>query len=245
MEKNYNLIIGANSTIAKSVIELLKTHPSQHLIVIYRHSSQAQQLATIDNVTAIEVEDYQPCQIDHAIFQLPKDIQGRINFVFICIGILHDNSCFPEKRIEELTSDNFTHVMNINALTPIIWLQRLTPLVNGKTPCKVVVFSARVGSISDNHLGGWYSYRASKAALNMMLKNVAIEYARRAKNVKLIAFHPGTTNSPLSKPFQKNVPKDKLFRPEFVAKQLLTILENTVMDNQLSYVDWKHENISF
>ena len=108
-----------------------------------------------------------------------------------------------------------------------------------------MLFSARVGSISDNRLGGWYSYRASKAALNMMIKTAAIELARRAKNIKLIAFHPGTTDTPLSKPFQKNVPENKLFSAEFVAKQLLDIVENTPIDQSPSYLDWQGETINW
>ena len=127
----------------------------------------------------------------------------------------------------------------------MLWIQQLTPLLTGNSACKVVVFSARVGSISDNRLGGWYTYRASKAALNMMLKTAAIELARRAKNIKIIAFHPGTTDTPLSKPFQNNVPADKLFTSEFVAKQLLTIVDNTDIDGKASYLDWQGKAINW
>ena len=127
----------------------------------------------------------------------------------------------------------------------MLWIQKLTPVLTGKSPCTFVLFSARVGSISDNRLGGWYSYRASKAALNMMVKTAAIELARRAKNIKLIAFHPGTTDTPLSKPFQKNVPESKLFSAEFVAKQLLEIVEKTPHDQMASYLDWQGEKINW
>ena len=109
----------------------------------------------------------------------------------------------------------------------------------------MVFLSARVGSINDNRMGGWYSYRASKAALNMLLKTAAIEYARRAKNVKLIAFHPGTTDTTLSKPFQKNIPEDKLFKPDFVARQLLMLVAKTPIDGTLSYLDWDHQSIDW
>jgi NAD(P)-dependent dehydrogenase (short-subunit alcohol dehydrogenase family) len=109
----------------------------------------------------------------------------------------------------------------------------------------VTVFSARVGSISDNHLGGWYSYRTSKAALNMLLKTVSIEFSRRAKNIKIISFHPGTTDTLLSKPFQKNVPEGKLFTCEFVANQLISIVSDTAIDGELSYVDWQGRNIDW
>ena len=151
----------------------------------------------------------------------------------------------PEKRLEDFCSASFQQVMSVNALLPMIWIQKLTPVLAGKTPCKITVFSARVGSISDNRLGGWYSYRASKAALNMMLKTAAVELGRRAKNIKLIAFHPGTTDTPLSKPFQKNVPANKLFTSEFVASQLLHIVEYSELDSQLSYLDWQGKTITW
>jgi NAD(P)-dependent dehydrogenase (short-subunit alcohol dehydrogenase family) len=127
----------------------------------------------------------------------------------------------------------------------MLWIKFLTPYLSSKAPCKLVVFSARVGSISDNNLGGWYSYRASKAALNMMLKTAAIELARRAKNIKIIAFHPGTTDTPLSRPFQKNVPDEKLFTCNFVATQLLNIIENIEIDGKASYLDWQGKAIQW
>lgn len=127
----------------------------------------------------------------------------------------------------------------------MLWLKHLTPLLNGKNMCKITFFSARVGSISENKLGGWYSYRASKAGLNMLLKSAAVELSRRAKNIKLISFHPGTTNTPLSKPFQKNVPQGKLFTSQFVAEQLLGIVDNSEVDGEVSYLDWKGELIGW
>ncbi|WP_448567940.1 SDR family NAD(P)-dependent oxidoreductase [Thalassotalea ganghwensis] len=241
MEKKYTLIIGANSAIATALVQQLAISEVEPVVLISRHNDNPP--ATSEYVKAVGLKGYHQQDIDQAIAQLPEKITGNINYVFICTGVLHDSHCFPEKRLEDITPEAFEHVMAINALTPMLWLQKLTPLLTGKTPCKVVVFSARVGSISDNYLGGWYSYRASKAALNMLLKTASIEYARRAKNIKLIAFHPGTTDSPLSKPFKKNVPQGKLFTPEFVAKRLLEIVVNSPLDNQLSYIDWQNDTI--
>jgi NAD(P)-dependent dehydrogenase (short-subunit alcohol dehydrogenase family) len=115
--------------------------------------------------------------------------------------------------------------------------------LRGKHECVVSVFSARIGSIDDNRSGGWYAYRASKAALNMLLKTAAIECARRAGNVKLIAFHPGTTDTALSRPFHASVPKDALFTPRFVARHLVDIMKQQHVDGELSFVDWKNESI--
>jgi len=169
----------------------------------------------------------------------------KVTHVCICCGVLHDEHFQPEKNIKQIKSSSFLNVMAINALTPLLWLRYLEPLLKHSKRCVVSVFSARVGSISDNRLGGWYSYRASKAALNMMMKNVAIEWSRRAKHVKLIAFHPGTTDTALSKPFQNNVAPEKLFSPAFVAERLTNIMNNVDIDHQLSYVDWDNQSIDW
>ena len=110
---------------------------------------------------------------------------------------------------------------------------------------RIAVFSARVGSISDNQLGGWYSYRASKAALNMVLKCAAIELARLNPRAKLVAFHPGTTDTNMSKPFQKGVPAEKLFSPDFVASRLLVSLDSIVPDGELAFLDWDGKAIAW
>jgi NAD(P)-dependent dehydrogenase (short-subunit alcohol dehydrogenase family) len=105
--------------------------------------------------------------------------------------------------------------------------------------------SARVGSISDNHLGGWYGYRASKAALNMLLKTASIEYHRTHKSLIIAGLHPGTVDSKLSKPFQANVPKEQLFTPEFAAQQLLQVLGNLTPEDSGNCFDWSGEKIEF
>ena len=242
------LIIGANSDIAKALALQLIASKTTGLILISRDVS-ADDLLYRDrnnsNVNIITVKDYQLQSIAQAIEEIATYNHAPITRIFICNGILHNQSIQPEKRIEELTVESFNQVMASNALTPMLWIQQLMPTLTGNSPCKIVVFSARVGSISDNRLGGWYSYRSSKAALNMMLKTAAIEIARRNKNIKIIAFHPGTTDTPLSKPFQKNVPTNKLFTCDFVASQLLAIVENSSYDQTASYLDWQGKSINW
>ncbi len=161
-------------------------------------------------------------------------------------GTLHNKTHMPEKKLEELNADYFNELFNSNTLTPLLCLQSILPLLTHKTQCTITALSARVGSINDNKLGGWYTYRASKAALNMLFKTAAVELARRAKNTKLVLFHPGTTDTALSKPFQKNVPADKLFSAEFVAKQLFTLTFNNPhlkLNGEPAYLDWQGEAI--
>lgn len=252
------LIIGANSNIAKAISIQVQADKSKGVILISRGLSNTSD--KIDNmrntniinqnVKKIIVKDYQPQSIEQAVKSIELhsiELQHKapITQVFLCNGILHGENIKPEKRLEDFDATAFQQVLTTNALTPMLWIQKLTLLLTGKSPCKFVVFSARVGSISDNNLGGWYSYRASKAALNMMLKTTTIELARRAKNIKIIAFHPGTTDTPLSKPFQKNVPANKLFTCEFVAEQVLAIAEKTACDGKASYLDWQGKSINW
>jgi NAD(P)-dependent dehydrogenase (short-subunit alcohol dehydrogenase family) len=167
-----------------------------------------------------------------------SDLKGSFGKVCICHGILHNEQMFPEKRMEDIGVDMMQSIFYANTVIPSLWLKLLRRTLTGSRDCKLACFSARVGSTGDNRLGGWYSYRASKAALNSLMKTFSIEYARRAKNIKLIAFHPGTVNSPMSKPFQATVPSGKLFEPDFVANCLSEVMDNMPVDGQLSYVDY-------
>lgn len=242
MTSKATLIIGANSEIAKAIAAHVIDNSHNQLIVISRDCSfyQSKEFAHCQKIT---LDSYQEHHIANAIEMIKALAPITISQVFICHGILHNQRCKPEKKLEDFSHDMFIETLTANTVTPMLWLKHLTPLLNGTQPCKVVIFSARVGSISDNKLGGWYSYRASKAAMNMLITSAAVELARRAKNIKLISFHPGTTDSPLSKPFQKNVPKGKLFTSEFVATQLFTILESCEVNGEASYLDWQGEVI--
>lgn len=170
---------------------------------------------------------------------------GAFSRVCICHGLLHSDTLWPEKRLEDLNGSALQDIFHSNTVVPALWLKLLFKILKGQNPCIIATMSARVGSISDNHLGGWYAYRASKSALNMILKTAAIEYGRRAKNVKFIAFHPGTTDTALSKPFQATVPTGKLFTTEFVAERLAIIMDSAEIDGELSYLDWDGQSIGW
>ena len=241
------LIIGASSAIAQAIAIEHSAVSNSEVILVSRGFSDTSLVTyqNLPNSRLISVEDYTEHAIELAIAQIQADSTLPITNVFVCNGILHSETIQPEKRLEDFDPESFNQVMSANALTPMLWLQKLVPVLTGKVRCNIIVFSARVGSISENELGGWYSYRASKAALNMMLKTASVELARRAKNIKVIVFHPGTTDTELSKPFQKNVPKGKLFTCEFVAQQLLKIINYTEVDGTASFLDWKGETINW
>ena len=150
---------------------------------------------------------------------------GPIDKVFVTIGLLHGSNLSPEKSLRDLSISNFDRVFRANTIVPALLAKHFLPHLNRAAPSVFAALSARVGSVSDNRLGGWYAYRSSKAALNMVIKNAAIETARRNKNAVVVGLHPGTVNSRLSAPFQSNVRPGKLFTPEFSAAQLLNVVD--------------------
>jgi NAD(P)-dependent dehydrogenase (short-subunit alcohol dehydrogenase family) len=241
-DSGISVIIGAGSAIASTTLSRLLAQPGQRLLAVSR-SARPESLR--DARLEWLQSDYSDDSIAECAEHIAARVGGSIDRLLICHGILHDDGLQPEKRIEDIDRARLLRVIETNAVLPALWLKALLPALKGKSPCRVAVFSARVGSIGDNRLGGWYAYRASKSALNMLLKSAAIEYARRAGNVKLIAFHPGTTDTPLSQPFQASVPQGKLFSPDFVAERLLAILDDSPIDGELSYLDWQGETIPY
>ena len=150
---------------------------------------------------------------------------GRLDWLINCVGVLHGDGRGPEKSIGQLDPDHFERSVRVNALPTLLLAKHAYPLLRASERGALAAVSARVGSIADNRLGGWYSYRASKAALNMGLKCLAIEWARSAKSIRVAALHPGTTDTALSEPFQQNVPDGKLFAPERTARFLLARMD--------------------
>ncbi len=242
-ERQACLIIGAGSAIGGAIIRRLGTeNPDCDILAVCRRPEALPH--TADACLHTFACDYTEPGIIQLVQQL-KPWHGRIRLVVISTGILHTGTIKPEKRVEDLHMDSMLEVLRVNTVMPTLWLSYLLDAVRSDIPCRVFTLSARVGSISDNRKGGWYSYRASKAALNMVIRTAAVEYARRAPNVKLVAFHPGTVDTELSKPFQRNVPQDKLFSPDFVAERLLTISSDLPIDGDASYLDWAGKSITW
>lgn len=150
---------------------------------------------------------------------------GPPGLVIVAAGVLHGEGVTPEKSLSALALDPMTRSFQINAAGPALIAKHFLPLWTKVDAGVFAALSARVGSISDNRLGGWYSYRASKAALNMLIRTLAIELARRSPGSLCVGLHPGTVDTPLSQPFQGAVPSDRLFTPERSARHLLAVLQ--------------------
>jgi NAD(P)-dependent dehydrogenase (short-subunit alcohol dehydrogenase family) len=167
-----------------------------------------------------------------------------LHLVICAVGTLHGADYGPEKALRQLEEDAFTKVMRTNALLPALVAKAVVPHLD-KERSAFAALSARVGSISDNLLGGWHSYRASKAALNMLLRNIAIETARRNKGAVITGLHPGTVDTGLSKPFQGNVPDGKLFSPAHSAGMMLDVLNGLTPEQSGDVFDYVGERIGF
>lgn len=150
---------------------------------------------------------------------------GAPDLIFVATGILSEGERGPEKAMRDLDAEWLARVYAINTIGPALVAKHFLPLIPRTGRPVFAALSARVGSISDNRLGGWHGYRASKAALNMIVRNLAIEAKRRSERSVVVALHPGTVDTGLSKPFQGNVAPGKLFDPERAALQLLDVID--------------------
>lgn len=147
----------------------------------------------------------------------------HLHLVISTLGVLHQDGAKPEKGLAQLTLAGLQASFATNTFAPLLLLKHLLPLLR-KQPSTFAALSARVGSIGDNRLGGWYSYRASKAALNQLLHTASIELKRLNPASTVLAIHPGTTDTQLSQPFQANVPDGQLFQPQFSAGRIIELI---------------------
>ena len=164
--------------------------------------------------------------------------------IIIASGLLHTNEFGPEKSIKELKADNILKVLNVNTVGPAIIGKYFLPLLNKDNKSVMAFLSARVGSISENKLGGWYAYRASKSALNQVIKTFSIELKRTNPKAIIIGLQPGTVDSELSAPFKRSVSNNKLFSAEYSVSQLIGVIERADESSSGNLISWDGEIIS-
>jgi NAD(P)-dependent dehydrogenase (short-subunit alcohol dehydrogenase family) len=181
----------------------------------------------------------EPASIERAAARIEAPVDLLIN----ASGVLHDEQLSPEKRIESLESEALLKSFAVNAIGPALVARAFFPHLRASKGAVLANLSARVGSIGDNRLGGWYGYRASKAALNQLTRTLAIEFQRRARDVIVVALHPGTVETALSKPFPGGTPKEDRFSPERAARQLLGVIEGLSADDSGRFFAWDGSEI--
>ena len=163
---------------------------------------------------------------------------GPLTRIIVASGLLHGPGLEPEKSMRALTLDAMMGLFAVNAAGPALVAKHLLPLTPRDRPSLFAALSARVGSIGDNTLGGWYSYRASKAALNMLIRTLAMEHRRTRPLGVCSVLHPGTVDTALSLPFQANVPDGKLFTPTHAATALLAVMEQLGPEDSGGFFAW-------
>lgn len=216
------LVAGASGGIGTALCEqLARQFPSIRLIRLARQT---------ENLSELPVQTLDlACDLDNesSLQALGEAIPAAWlpDWILLATGWLHDENFMPEKSWRQLDQAHLMQALQRNTVGPALLLQQLFHQQVAKQSLKVGVLSARVGSISDNRLGGWHAYRASKAALNMLLKNFAIEFNRQRRPWIIVGLQPGTTATDLSAPFQRNVPAEQLQTPEYTAKQLIKVMQ--------------------
>jgi NAD(P)-dependent dehydrogenase (short-subunit alcohol dehydrogenase family) len=194
--------------------------PQAHLARLTRRPEALPTSSSESLDIAIDLID--ETSIREAVTQLDDE---PVDWVFIATGWLHGDGRRPEKTYKQLDAEKLMHAYRINAIGPALLIKHLMPRLATDRAAHIGVLSARVGSISDNRLGGWHAYRASKAALNMLIKNFAIEWSRNRLKHVIVGLQPGTTDTALSAPFQRNVPDSHLQTPQFTASQLAQVMQ--------------------
>jgi NAD(P)-dependent dehydrogenase (short-subunit alcohol dehydrogenase family) len=178
---------------------------------------------------------------DRSIERFSAAAGGRLACLRLVIhtsGLLHDGELQPEKRLSQVRRCWLERSFAVNAYGPLLLARAVEPLIPRDVPSRFASLSARVGSIGDNHLGGWYAYRAAKAAQNQLLRTLALEWRRRRPLTCVSLLHPGTTATALSAPFRGGVVPEKLFSAERAAGQLLDVLAGQRPEHSGAFLAW-------
>lgn len=234
------VVIGASRGIGLAITEALLEWPElQAVCATYRSLESADGLFRLADtrLQRFRVEVTETATLE----ELAASIEGlglQPGLVIHCAGILHEPGLQPEKALWQCDPAALQRLFAVNSIAPLMTAKALLPLMPKNQPTQFAALSAMVGSIGDNRLGGWYGYRASKAALNQFLKTLAIECRRTHPGLCVTAIHPGTTDTALSRPFQGNVRPGKLYRAEQSARRILDVVMTGTPETSGRFVNW-------
>lgn len=217
------LVIGSKGAIGSALVELLTADC---------HVSSLS-LKNVDDAESV---------LEEKAEQLSSE---RFALIICCIGVLHSELVSPEKKLDDITEKGLSEYFRVNTILPTLCMRYFLPLLDKNSNAKYINLSAMVGSIEDNQLGGWYGYRSSKAALNMMVKTASIELKRINKNAAVIALHPGTTKGALSKPFSSNVAENKYYDTATTAKRILDVANQVTAKDSGNFFNWDGTKIAW
>lgn len=228
------LVVGASGGIGSALADALEAHP--RFARVLRTGRAAAR-----GVHALDLSD------DTSIDAFARDLEGAIDtlhLVIVCAGLLHDEALgvTPEKRLADLDRAALHRSYDVNAIGPALLAQALAARLPRREHAIWATLSARVGSIGDNRLGGWYAYRAAKAAQNMFTRTLAIELGRRHRGLACIALHPGTVATGLSAPFRR-ADAEGVFTPQISAAHLLDVIDGVDASQTGRFFAWDGEEI--
>jgi NAD(P)-dependent dehydrogenase (short-subunit alcohol dehydrogenase family) len=239
------LVVGASRGIGLALTQgLLDEAGIRRVYATYRQSDTAEGLLSIDEQRLQTLRaDITSADDLQGLAATIRENQDHPDFVINAAGILHEDALRPEKSLKQCNQDALLRLFQVNSIGPLMLARAVLPLVPKDRAGHFAVLSAMVGSIGDNRLGGWYGYRASKAALNQFMKTLAVECQRSHPRLCITAIHPGTTDSALSRPFQANVKPGKLYTPSQSAARILRVVSAGTAENSGRFMNWDGQQI--
>jgi len=242
------VIVGGASGIGLALArEQLRDETLNRLIVTHRPGRSSSGLENLAlqhpaRVRTLELDITDPAGLEQFARYL-ADLERGVDTCIHAAGLLHDENVFPEKSLEQCETTSLVRLFEVNSIGPLMVAGALLAAQPRQQPFKFIALSAMVGSIGDNRLGGWYGYRASKAALNQFIKTLANECRTRFPRAAIMAIHPGTTDTSLSGPFQHNVPPERLYTPAKTAKRILSVIESADRKSSGRFFNWDGSEI--
>jgi NAD(P)-dependent dehydrogenase (short-subunit alcohol dehydrogenase family) len=247
------------------LVELTSFHPEAHVAIIGASGgigaglcravarsnaactihalSRSRTLFSDDAIRSSALDLFDEASIADAAKRVSRD--GPLDLVIVAAGMLHRGKLQPEKALRDIDGANMLEVLRVNTVGPALIAKHFLPIMRRHGKSVFAALSARVGSIDDNRLGGWVSYRASKAALNMTMKTLAIEHARRWPEAVVASLHPGTVATDLSEPFRSRTPPANLFTPDVSAAHLLRVIDGLTPTDTGGFFAWDGSRIPF
>ncbi|XP_026395249.1 uncharacterized protein LOC113290001 isoform X1 [Papaver somniferum] len=255
-DSGISMVQGASRGIGLEFVrQLLEKQEKGHVVATCRNPDGATSLLELKNKFPERLNILQLDVTDESTIEASaKSVQeryGSLNLLINTTGVLSvPNVLQPETTLSKVEKASLLLAYEVNAVGPILVIKHMWPLLKKgggsgteRDVAVVASLSARVGSIGDNRLGGWHSYRASKTALNQLTKTVSVEFGRKKDPIACILLHPGTVDTDLSKPFQRNVAEGKLFTKEFSVQKLLGIINSVKPSDNGKFFAWDGQEI--
>ena len=232
------LIVGASQGIGLEFVrQFLESDRVDRVYATYRNPQSELLTISDSRLRCLPLDITEEAQIATIVKEIQTET-AALDYVINCVGVLHEGAMQPEKSLRQLNAEQLLHYFQVNSIGAVLLAKHVQPLLKHSDRAILATISAKIGSIGDNYLGGWYGYRASKAALNMFMRTTAIEYKRTCPRAIVVTLHPGTTDTQLSRPFQRNVPPEKLFSVERTVGQLLKVLDQLQEKDSGEFFSW-------